>query len=344
MVIVSCGIKSRDELARDCGLEVGPRGGVKVNAKLQSSDPDIFAIGEAACLDHSVYGTMIYGLVAPGYDMAEVLANNLTGADAEFDEADMSTKLKLMGVDVASFGDATVKVQLFIGNTPFWMSAAFVRAPFRLPEGESVAIIKDDPIAGIYRKLVFSADGNYLLGGILVGDASDYQVLLGMYKSGAMLTVSATDLTFGASSGEGGATGDAYALPDDFQVCSCNNVTKGDVLSAIRNQELTTAGQVKNCTKAGTGCGGCFPLVTELFNKEMIASGKDINKNLCEHFNHTRQELYHICKVEGIKNFEDLLAKHGTGCGCEVCKPAVASILASQNAEFVLKEEHLHLQ
>ena len=129
-----------------------------------------------------------------------------------------------------------------------------------------------------------------------------------------------------------------------MQVCSCNNVTKGDILTSIREGDLTTAGQVKNCTKAGAGCGGCMPLVTELFNKEMIASGKDVNKTVCEHFNYTRQELYHICQVEKITTFEDLLAKHGTGNGCETCKPAVGSILASQNAEFVLKEEHLFLQ
>lgn len=321
MIIVSCGIKPRDDLARACGLELGPRGGVKVDASLASSDPNIYAIGEAACLDHSMYGTMIYGLVAPGYDMAEVVAQNLMGGDRAFPEADMSTKLKLMGVDVASFGDTEVK------------------------DGETVAIVKNDPIAGVYKKLVFSADGTRLVGGILVGDAADYQVLLGMSKVDAPLGVSASDLVYGASGdGAGGATGDAYALPDDFQVCSCNNVTKGDILSAIREGELTTAGQVKNCTTAGTGCGGCMPLVTELFNKEMLASGKDINKTLCEHLPFTRQELYHICAAESITTFEDLLARHGSGCGCEVCKPAVASILASQNSEFVLKEEHLHLQ
>jgi len=320
MVIVSCGIKPRDDLARACDLELGPRGGVKVNNTLTSSDPDIYAIGEAACLDHSIYGTMIYGLVAPGYDMAEVVAQNLMAGDRNFPEADMSTKLKLMGVDVASFGDAEVK------------------------DGKTVAIVKNDPIAGVYKKLVFSADGARLVGGILVGDAADYQVLLGMSKSDRPLSTPPSDLVFGPPGGEGGAAGDAYALPDDFQVCSCNNVTKGDILSAIREQNLTTAGQVKNCTSAGTGCGGCFPLVTELFNKEMLASGKDINKTLCEHLPFTRQELYHICQAEGITSYDALLAKHGSGSGCEVCKPAVGSILASQNSEFVLKEEHLQLQ
>lgn len=165
-----------------------------------------------------------------------------------------------------------------------------------------------------------------------------------MSKSGSSLAISPSDLVYGAASGGSGATGDAYMLPDDFQVCSCNNVTKGDILSAIREQNLTTAGQVKNCTKAGTGCGGCFPLVTELFNREMIASGKDINRTVCDHFSYTRQELFHLCKVGEIRTFEELLSKHGSGSGCEVCKPVVGSILASQNAEFVLKDEHLFLQ
>ena len=100
MVVISAGIRPRDELARDCGLEVGPRGGVVVDDMLRTSDPDIFAIGEVA-----LHRGMIYGLVAPGYEMADVAAANLAGATRTFSGFDLSTKLKLMGVDVASFGD-----------------------------------------------------------------------------------------------------------------------------------------------------------------------------------------------------------------------------------------------
>src|SRR5581483_12001547 len=145
MVIVSAGIKPRDELARACGLAVGPRGGVVVDDLLRTSDPDVYAIGEVA-----LHGGMIYGLVAPGYDMAEIVAANLTGASRTFTGADLSTKLKLMGVDVASFGN-----------------------PFA-DEKSARALTYEDTIKGTYKKLVFNQDGSRLLGGILVGDATEY--------------------------------------------------------------------------------------------------------------------------------------------------------------------------
>lgn len=310
MIVVSAGIRPRDELARQCGIEVGQRGGVVVDERLRTSDPDIFAIGEIA-----LSKGMIYGLVAPGYEMAEVVAANLTGADRTFNGADLSTKLKLMGVDVASFGNYEAGPEV------------------------AKSIVYEDPFAGIYKKLLFSLDGQRLMGGILVGDASDYGTLLSLCKSGKPLLAAPGELLMGKR--DGAAVG-AGALDEDCQICSCNNVSKGQICSAIRDENLTTVGEVKSCTRAGTGCGGCLPLVTDLFKAELAKSGKKVNNHLCEHFAYTRQELFEIVKIKRIKTFAELVTGHGRGHGCEICKPAVASILASLWNENIM--DHTTLQ
>ena len=311
MVVISAGIKPRDELARACGLEVGPRGGVVVDDALRTSDPDIFAIGEIA-----LHRSMIYGLVAPGYEMADTLAANLTGADRAFTGADLSTKLKLMGVDVASFGEN-------------FADATTTRS-----------IVFEDPFQGVYKKLIFNRDGTRLLGGILVGDASDYGTLLMHSKSPDPLPVAPGELLLGKRQGQAAGSG-VSALADGAQVCSCNNVTKGQICQAIRDQGLTTLGAVKTCTKAGTGCGGCVPLVTDLLKAHLVAAGKKVNNNLCEHFAYTRQELFQIVKIRGFKTFDALIRSYGQGSGCEICKPAVASILASLWNENIMEQTTL---
>jgi nitrite reductase (NADH) large subunit len=311
MIIVSAGIKPRDDLARSSGIAVGPRGGVVVDENLRTSVPNVFAIGEVA-----LSGGMIYGLIAPGYEMAETLAAFLTGGgERKFTGSDLSTKLKLMGVDVASFGN-----------------------PFT-DDKTARSIMFEDPFTGVYKKLVFNHDGARLLGGILVGDASDYGTLLALYKSSKPLTLAPSELLVGKR--DGAAGGDA-GLPDDAQICSCNNVSKGSICAAIRDQGLTTLGEVKTCTKAGTGCGGCLPLVTDLFKATLAASGKKVNNNLCEHFAFTRQELFEIVKIKGLKTFHELISSHGKGHGCEICKPAVASMLASLWNDLIF--EHTTLQ
>ena len=313
MVIVSAGIRPRDELARACGIEVGARGGVAVNEHLQTSDPLIYAIGEVA-----LFKGMIYGLVAPGYTMAEIVAARLCGQERGFSGADMSAKLKLMGVDVASFGD-------------------YEAGPER-----ARPLIVEDPFAGVYKKLLFSQDGTRLLGGMLVGDATEYSTLAALAKSGEALPVAPGELVNGRR--EGAAVAGAGGLPDSAQVCSCNNVAKSAIRTAICEKNLTTLGEVKACTRAGTGCGGCVPLVTDILNCELQAAGKKINRNLCEHFAHTRQELFEIVKIKRIKTFDALVAAHGRGQGCEICKPAVSSILASLWNESILDRPHQTLQ
>ncbi len=313
MIIVSAGIRPRDELARECGLAVGERGGVVVDDLLQTSDPDIYAIGEVALHDG-----MIYGLVAPGYEMAEIAAANLSGREMHFTGTDLSTKLKLMGVDVASFGD-------------------YEAGPDR-----AQPLTYEDPFGGVYKKLLFNREGTKLLGGVLVGDASDYGTLLMLSKSDDPLPCAPGELIVGKSGGA--AIGGGESLGDAAQICSCNNVTKGQICDAIRDQDLATLADVKRCTKAGTGCGGCLPLVTDILNAELAAAGKTVNKNLCEHFAYTRQELFEIVKIKQIKTFDELIAAHGRGHGCEICKPTVASILASLWNDLIAAPDHQTLQ
>ena len=311
MIIVSAGIRPRDELARACGLEVGDRGGVRINDALQTSDPAIYAIGEVA-----LHRGMVYGLIAPGWEMAEVAARRFTGTDSRFTGADLSTKLKLMGVDVASFGD------------------------YEATSDRATPLVFEDPFAGVYKKLLFSRDGSRLVGGVLVGDASDYSRLSVLAKSGAVLDVEPARLAGVAN----GVADDAASIGDDMQVCSCNNVTKGQICSAIRAQNLATLGAVKQSTAAGTGCGGCVPLVTSLLNTELEAAGKAVDRNLCEHFPYSRQDLFEIVKIKQIKTFDELIRSHGSGQGCEICKPAATSILASLWNESITDRDHHTLQ
>jgi len=313
MIIVSAGIRPRDDIARDCDLDVGERGGIQVNDRLQTSDPDIYAIGECA-----LHGGMVYGLVAPGYDMAETVAANLTGGDQHFSGTDLSTKLKLMGVDVASFGD------------------------YESGPDKATPLSFEEPFSGVYKKLLFSLDGKRLLGGILVGDAADYGTLLIMSKTDQDLPCPPHELIVGSSSGA--PLGNINGMPDGAQICSCNNVSKGDICKAICDKELDSVGAVKMCTKAGTGCGGCLPLVTDLFNAEMKHSGKEVVNHLCEHFPFSRSELFAIVKVKNLETFAQVMSECGQGNGCEVCKPAVTSILASLWNDNILEDSHQTLQ
>lgn len=265
VVVFSAGIRPRDQLARDCGLEVAERGGVLVDTQCRSSDPRIFAIGECAAP-----GGRMYGLVAPGNAMAEVVVDALLGGAGEFTGADMSTKLKLLGVDVASFGDA-----------------------FGATEG-SLELVYADAVAGVHKKLVVeeTADGQFrLLGGILVGDASAYGVLRPMVSSGMALPANPEELILPAAREGAGQVG----LPDEAVVCSCNNVTKGEITGALdadaEGHACADATCVKSCTKAGSSCGSCLPTVKNLVEQHFVAQGKVVEKRLCEHFAMTRQEL-----------------------------------------------------
>lgn len=309
MLVISAGIKPRDELAKQAGIETGPRGGITVNDQLQTSDPNIFAIGECA-----LYNGMIYGLVAPGYEMADVVAKNLVNhnMDAAFKGFDMSTKLKLIGIDVASFGD-----------------------PFVKPE-DGRTVVFEDGMNGIYKRINISPDGKQLLGGILVGEASQYNILLQTCKNNIVLPPTPEDLIMGARNGnsEGGAG--VQNLPDDAVICSCENISKAAIYNAVTEQGCENVDGIKKCTKAGTGCGGCVPMIKDLVIHTMKANGKYVRNVLCEHFAYSRQELFDLVKINDLRSYDDVLDHFGKGDGCELCKPAVASILASLWNENIL--------
>ncbi len=314
MIVFSAGIRPRDEIARAAGLAIGPRGGIAIDDACRTSDPDIFAIGECA-----LWNGQTYGLVAPGYEMARVTAKQLLGEQAAFGGADMSTKLKLMGVDVASIGYAH-------GATPGSRSYQF-----------------SDERKQVYKKLVVSECGKFLLGGVMVGDAAEYGTLLQMMLNRIELPEAPEFLILPSSDGQAKPGLGVEALPDSAQICSCNNVSKGQICAAVC-AGASSIGALKSATKAGSSCGGCVSLVTQVMKAEMKKQGFAVNNHLCEHFPFSRQELYHLVRVEGFKTFGALLEKHGHGLGCEICKPVVANILASCWNEFVLKKEHAGLQ
>ena len=315
MIVFSAGIRPRDDLARQSLLAVGPRGGVVIDSACRTSDHDVYAIGECAS-----WNEQTFGLVAPGYDMARVAARHIAGdADAAFVGADMSTKLKLMGVDVASIGDAHAK-------TPHSRTCQYV-----------------DERRQIYKKIVISEDGKQLLGAVLIGDATEYGTLLQMALNGIALPEDPEFLIFPSSDGKAKLGLGVDALPDTAQICSCNDVTKGAICAAVGDGACTIA-EMKACTKAGATCGGCVPLVTQVMKMEMSRRGMAVNNHICEHFAYSRQEIYHLVRVGNIKSFDDLLAMHGKGLGCDICKPVAASVFASCWNEFVLKKELASLQ
>ena len=314
LIVFSAGIRPRDDLARAAGLAVGERGGIVVDNHCRTSDLDIYAVGECA-----LWNGRIYGLVAPGYQMAEVAARHVAGEeDAQFLGADMSTKLKLMGVDVASIGDA---------------HGATLNA---------LNYIYTDESAGVYKKLVISGDRKYLLGAILVGDADEYGSLLQMALNPLPLPEHPEDLILPAREGAKKGLG-VDLLPASAAICTCNGVSKGGICDAIA-AGCASLGALKKATKASTTCGGCGPLVKQILDCELKKRGVDVKNHLCEHFDYSRQELFHLIRVGKLMSFDAVIAQHGRGRGCDICKPALASIFASCWNEMILKPRHAPLQ
>lgn len=328
MIVFSAGIRPQDELARVSNIAIGERGGITIDNFCKTSDENIYAIGECALWDNK-----IFGLVAPGYQMAKVAANhcinefesNDTNSLAKeiiapFKGADMSTKLKLLGVDVASIGDAH-------GLQKDCLSFSY-----------------NDESSGVYKKIVVSADRKKLLGAVLVGNAESYGGWLQLYLNKMALPEPAEQLLFptGVAS-ESSAVIGIDSLPDSAQICSCNDVSKEELVSCIKQGTHELSVLKKECN-AGTGCGGCSQLIGQVLDNELSKLGIEINNNLCSHFKYSRAELFDVIRVKKIKNFNLLINEYGQGIGCEICKPAVASILASLWNDQILDEPHVSLQ
>ncbi|TNC93235.1 nitrite reductase large subunit NirB [Thalassolituus sp.] len=321
MILFSAGIRPQDELARQFGLDLGERGGIVINDFCQTSDENIYAIGECALWDNK-----IFGLVAPGYQMAKVAADHIVNTLLTLEEpkmafqgADMSTKLKLLGVDVASIGDAH-------GHTAGAQSFVF-----------------SDDLEEVYKRLIVSADGKKLIGAVLVGDTESYGTLLQLMLNDMDIPGNPAALILPAM-GDAEPVGlGVSALPETAQICSCFDVTKGDISGAVQGG-CCTMGDIKDATKASTGCGGCAALVKQVMEAELEAMGVEVDHSLCEHFAYTRTELADIIRVKGYTTFEEIMESHGKGHGCEICKPTIGSILASYQNEYVLKDHLMPLQ
>ena len=351
------GIRARDELARKVGIKCADRGGgIVVDANLQTSHEGVFAIGECASWENQTFG-----LIAPGIEMADVLAFNLTQAKVhtprKFKKPDLSTKLKLLGVEVASFGDffadrdgptnlparrqAAAKKELVNGAAKQDQVKKLTDGP---PPSPVKALTYKDPFQSVYKKYLFTLDGKYLLGGMMIGDTKDYVKLVPMVKEQKALDLPPSQFILGAAK-EG--EDDGGDLSGETQICSCHNVTKGDVVSVVKDGSCKSIGDVKSCTKAGTGCGGCMPLVQSIFNVEMKAMGTEVLNHLCPHFNHSRADLYNIIYVKKLKTFQDVMREAGkdhTSTGCEACKPTIGSILTTLFNEHVMDKPHIGLQ
>ncbi|KAI1437113.1 nitrite reductase [Xylaria sp. CBS 124048] len=328
-ICFAIGVRPRDDLARKAGILCSQRGGgILVGNDLATNIPDIYAIGECASWENQSFG-----LIAPGVEMADILSFNLTQAKLHeprsFKRPDLSTKLKLLGVDVASFGDFFAD-----RDGPKSLPSRTTRMKTSEPDGKESAptvqaLVYKDPFAQVYKKYIFTADGKFLLGGMMIGDTSDYVKLVPMVKNQKELEIPPSQLILGAKKeGDDGADD----LDDDTQICSCHNVLKSDIVKVAKEGTCKSVGEVKACTKAGTGCGGCVPLVTSIFNKVMREMGAEIKNYVCGHFNYSRAELFHIIKVKKLRTLADVMREAGNekgAEGCEACKPAVASIFAS---------------
>ena len=310
VVVFATGIRPRDELGRDAGLDIGKRGGIIVDSHCLTTDENIHAIGEVACIDG-----VVWGLVAPGYTMAEIAAAHLLGEAPDFDGADSSTKLKLMGVDVASFGDA-------FATTP-----------------GAKEVVYSDAMSGWYRKLVVADDGHTLLGGVLVGDASAFPSLRAMVGR----DVGAPSAFVIPEDERGEKAQINLELPDEAGVCSCNNVSAGQIRAAF-NDGAHSVDDIKACTKAGTSCGSCLPLVIKLVETEQAKAGIEIDRSLCEHMPLSRSQLFNVIKVSNLHTFDEIIERFGSGRGCDVCKPTVANILATLENGHILSGQQASLQ
>ena len=317
LVVVAAGIRPNVELGYKAGLHVNR--GVVVNDYMETSDPDIFAVGE--CVEHR--GTC-YGLVAPLLEQGKVLAATITGNKGPtYTGTVLATKLKIMGVDVFSAGD--------------WS------------EQHADPVRFEDRALGIYKKLTVR-DGK-LVGAILVGDTSDSHRYMDWLRTGADVASHRRHLLFPPPAADSGL--DIAQMADSATVCGCVGVTKGAIIGAIHEQGVNTLSQLKEATRASTGCGSCTSLCQELLKAVAPEFEEETRKVVCACLPFTQENLREILRSQRLRSVQDVLEIYGNGLGCEICKPALSYMLdmlwcgdhdEDRSARFINDRVHANIQ
>ncbi|MBZ9740180.1 MULTISPECIES: nitrite reductase large subunit NirB [unclassified Mesorhizobium] len=296
LVVMAVGIRPNSALAKDAGIAVNR--GIVVDAGMRSNDPDIYALGECAEV-----GGMVYGLVAPLYEMARVAAHQLAGDEsAAFAHMDTPTKLKVTGIDLFSLGD--------------------------FAEGEDrQEIVLRDASAGVYKRLVLKDDR--IIGTVLYGETADGAWFNDLKKKQTDISEMRDTLIFGQSY-QGGAPLDPMAavaaLPDDAEICGCNGVCKGKITGAITGKSLTSLDDVRAHTKASASCGSCTGLVEKLM---VLTLGDTYNpaavQPMCSCTTFGHDEVRRLIKAKHLKTIPAVMQEleWKTSCGCAKCRPAL---------------------
>ena len=325
LVVMAVGIRPETRLANDARIEVAR--GIVVDAGMRTSDPDILAVGE--CVE---YEGQLFGLVAPLYDQAKVVAATLLGEEAIFTPRELSTKLKVTGCDLFSAGD-------------FAEGAAREDIVFR------------DPARGVYKRLVVERDR--LIGAVMYGDTADSNWFFGLIRDGTGIEEMRDTLIFGPGFQGGAANADPMAavaaLPDDAEICGCNGVCKGTIVKSIAGGAVTLDA-VRAETKASASCGTCTGLVEQLLAVTLGDAFKaPAAKPICTCCDLTHEDVRRLIKAQALKSQPAVWQELGwkTPNGCHVCRPAVNYYLLAEwpldyrddpQSRFVNERNHANIQ
>ncbi len=319
MVVIAAGIRPSVFLGEKAGLKINR--GIVVNDYMETSNPDIFAVGE--CVEHN---GICYGLVAPLIEQGKVLAATITGNKGPtYRGSVLASKLKIMGVDVFSAGDFNERA-------------------------EGVEMVRyEDPSLGIYRKLTLK-DGK-LAGVILVGDTADSHRYMEWLRSATDLTAMRRQLLFPEPASDSGV--DIAQMSDSETVCGCMGVAKGTIIQAIHDRGVSTLAQLKECTRASTGCGSCTGLCQQLLKAVVPEFQEETKKTICKCIPFSEDNLREILRSQQLKSVREVLEIYGNGLGCEICKPALSYMLdmiwcgdheEDRAARFINDRVHANIQ
>ncbi len=319
IVVIAAGIRPNVEVGRKAGLQVNRA--IVVNDFMETSHPDIFAVGE--CVEHK---GICYGLVAPLLEQGKVLAATITGNKGpRYEGSITAAKLKIMGIDVFSAGD-------FSETAP----------------GTDV-VRYEDAALGIYKKLTLR-DGK-LAGAILVGDTGDSHRYMEWLRTQEDLSPQRRQLLFPAPPEDAGF--DIADMPDTKVVCGCMGVTKGSIIEAIHQKGVNTLAQLKECTRASTGCGSCTEHCQQLLKAVVPEFQEETEKVLCKCVPFGEEKLRDILRSQRLRSVQEVLDIYGNGHGCEVCKPALSYMMdmlwcgdhdEDRSARFINDRVHANIQ